>query len=298
MLDFNSFNSFNSLNHSLTASAVQMRESLRADCGSCFGLCCTALHIVSSSDFAMDKAPGVPCHHLQTNYRCGIHGSLREKGFKGCTVFDCMGAGQWVSQVTFKGRDWRENAADAETMFRVFPVVEQLHEMIAYAAEALSYKISGALQDRLLAQLEELIELTKLAANSLLVLDIMAYRKPLNILLVETSEFIRQRLIEDNPNRVNSAKLTYRGVDWAGKKLKGKDLRAYDLRGALLIAADLQNADLRGADLIGADMRDAQLSGADLSTAMFLTQMQVNSAKGNSATRLPVFLQRPSHWGH
>jgi uncharacterized protein YjbI with pentapeptide repeats len=87
-----------------------------------------------------------------------------------------------------------------------------------------------------------------------------------------------------------------RGVDWVGKNLKGKDLRTTDLRGAYLIAADLQNSDLRGVDFIGADLRDANLCGANLSTSMFLTQMQINSAKGNDKTILPAHIQPPSHW--
>lgn len=87
-----------------------------------------------------------------------------------------------------------------------------------------------------------------------------------------------------------------RGVDWIGKNLKGKDLRTTDLRGAYLIATDLRDSDLRGVDFIGADLRDANLSGANLSTSLFLTQMQVNSAKGNAQTLLPAHIQRPSHW--
>ncbi|WP_141539363.1 pentapeptide repeat-containing protein, partial [Bacillus sp. AFS075034] len=57
-----------------------------------------------------------------------------------------------------------------------------------------------------------------------------------------------------------------------------------------------QNADLRGVDFIGADLRDADLRGANLSTSMFLTQMQINSAKGDVKTILPSHIQRPSHW--
>ena len=50
------------------------------------------------------------------------------------------------------------------------------------------------------------------------------------------------------------------------------------------------------ADFIGADLRDADLRGANLSTSMFLTQMQINSAKGDEKTLLPFYIRRPSHW--
>ena len=166
-------------------------ESLQADCKNCFGLCCTALNIIASSDFAINKAAGTPCPNLQSNFRCQIHGNLREKGFKGCSVFDCLGAGQKVSQVTFNGQDWRGNPNNAEKMFRVFPVMEQLYEMIAYIAEALSYNVSDSLYDKLNTQLEHLYRLTERKADELVSLDVTIHRMPINELLLETSEFIR-----------------------------------------------------------------------------------------------------------
>ncbi|EPD51423.1 hypothetical protein HMPREF1210_02021 [Paenisporosarcina sp. HGH0030] len=278
------------------ATAKEIRESLQADCTNCFGLCCTALNIIASSDFAINKASGIPCPNLKSDYRCQIHSSLRENGFKGCTVFDCLGAGQKVSQDTFNGIDWRENPEVGEKMFRVFPIMEQLYEMIAYIAEALSYKVSHTLTVKLNLQLVQLESLTRLDADALLLLDINTYRLPVNELLLESSKYIRNELILKFFGAKNTRKHDFRGIDWIGKKLKGKDLRATDLRGAYLIAADLQNTDLRGVDFIGADLRDADLSGANLSTSMFLTQMQINSAKGDKETILPSYLKRPSHW--
>ncbi|MFD9802156.1 pentapeptide repeat-containing protein [Streptomyces sp. NPDC059071] len=58
----------------------------------------------------------------------------------------------------------------------------------------------------------------------------------------------------------------------------------------------MSGADLSLADLIGADLRDADLSGADLTGALFLTQPQLNSARGDAATRLPEGFERPGHW--
>ena len=48
------------------------------------------------------------------------------------------------------------------------------------------------------------------------------------------------------------------------------------------------NLPIRGVDFIGTDLRDTNLSGTNLSTSIFLTQMQINSAKGNDKTILPV----------
>lgn len=86
---------------------------LRADCGQCFGLCCVALPFARSADFAIDKGAGEPCPNLESDFRCGIHTRLRRTGFTGCTVYDCFGAGQRVSQVTFGGVDWRSGSRSA-----------------------------------------------------------------------------------------------------------------------------------------------------------------------------------------
>ncbi|TQR37147.1 pentapeptide repeat-containing protein [Lysinibacillus sphaericus] len=273
----------------------KIREGLQADCQSCFGLCCTALNIAASSDFAINKAAGTPCPNLQSDFSCQIHSKLRDRGFKGCTVFDCLGAGQKVSQTTFHGQDWRQHPEISEKMFRVFPIMEQLYEMIAYVAEALSYTVDSSLFNKLHRQLEQLQRATELEVDALLAIDIPNFRLPVNVLLLETSEQIRQSFIEEI-NGKSARKYDYRGVDWIGQNLKGKDLRATDLRGAYLIAANLQNADLRGVDFIGVDLRDANLRGADLSSSMFLTQMQINSAQGNHQTKLPSHLKRPSQW--
>ncbi|MFE3884014.1 pentapeptide repeat-containing protein [Streptomyces lydicus] len=261
---------------------------LQSDCGSCFGLCCVALPFAASADFAIDKDAGRPCPNLQTDFRCGIHTELRPRGFSGCTVFDCFGAGQKVSQVTFGGRDWRQAPGTARQMFDVFPVMRQLHELLRYLAEALSRPAARPVHAELRAALEKTERLTRASAQELTALDVPAHRGEVNTLLLRTSELVRAGV----PGR----KKERRGADLMGARLKGASLRGAGLRGACLIAADLQGADLRTADLIGADLRDADLSGADLTGALFLTQSQLNAARGDAATKLPQGLSRPAHW--
>ena len=181
-------------------------------------------------------------------------------------------------------------------MFQVFPIMEQIHEMIAYTAEALSYDIPQLLSNKLSMQLEKLQNLTMLEAEELLSLDLIMYRFSLNELLLETSKHIREELILKLPDSKKVRKYDQKGTDWIGKRFKDKDLRATDFRGSYLIATDMRKANLKGVDFIGADLRDADLSGANLSTSMFLTQMQINSAKGDKETILPAYLKRPSHW--
>lgn len=265
------------------------RAALRADCANCFGLCCVALTLTRSADFAINKDAGTPCRNLQDDFRCGIHTRLRTEGFAGCTVYDCFGAGQKVSGETFGGRDWRTAPESARQMFQVFPVVRQLHELLWYLTEAASLAPARSLRGEIRRGLEETERLTRLDAAAFADLDVAAHREGVAALLARTSELVRA-------TAPRKKKRSHRGADLIAARLGGADLRGADLRGAYLIAADLAGADLRLADLIGADFRDADLSGADLTGALFLTQSQLNAARGNGATRLPSSLTRPPHW--
>ncbi|MER7485883.1 pentapeptide repeat-containing protein [Streptomyces sp. NPDC126497] len=261
---------------------------MRADCAACFGLCCAALPFARSADFAVDKPAGRPCSNLRQDFRCGIHARLRDEGYPGCTVFDCFGAGQKVSQVTFGGTDWRRAPQTARAMFEVFPVMRQLHELLRYVVEALDLAPARPVHRELRKALARIDGLTRGSAESITALDVNALRGEVNPLLLRASELTRARV----PGR----RRNHRGADLIGAELSGADLRGASLRGALLVAADLGGADLRDADLIGADLRDADLSGADLTGALFLTQAQLNAARGDAATVLPPTLSRPAHW--
>ncbi|MFG3497117.1 pentapeptide repeat-containing protein [Streptomyces sp. NPDC047928] len=266
-------------------------SDLRGDCASCFGLCCVALPFAASADFAVDKAAGQPCTHLREDFRCGVHARLRDSGYQGCTVYDCFGAGQKVSQVTFGGRDWRRHPDTAGEMFAVFPVVRQLHELLWYIAEALTLEPAHSLHGELRRVQDTTDRLTRRPAAELATLDVAAHRRIVNDLLLRASDLVRAGVPGSRGRRKNR-----RGADLMGARLKGADLRGATLRGAYLIAADLTDADLRQADLIGADLRDAQLAGADLTGAFFLTQPQLNAARGDARTVLPPHLTRPPHW--
>ncbi|WP_323183793.1 pentapeptide repeat-containing protein [Streptomyces sp. NBC_01306] len=299
---------------------IRLRPRLQGDCANCFGLCCVALPFTASADFAVSKSAGQPCTNLQSDFRCGIHTRLRDKGFQGCTVYDCFGAGQQVSQVTFGGRDWRQAPDTAQRMFATFPVIRQLHELLWYLTEALTLAPAAPVHSGLRDLLEATEALTLLGPDELAALDVGAHRRKVNELLLRTSDLVRatahqahqadgpkrnrpkrDRPKKDRPKKdqatKNHAQKDHRGADLMGARLRGADLHGATLRGAYLIAADLTGADLRLADLIGADLRDADLTGADLTGCFFLTQPQLNAAKGDTTTRLPPSLTRPAHWG-
>jgi uncharacterized protein YjbI with pentapeptide repeats len=269
------------------ARGTDRRDALRADCARCCGLCCVAPAFAASADFALTKHAGQPCPHLRSDFRCGIHAHLRHEGFRGCAVYDCFGAGQQVTQVTFGAADWRQDPAMAPRMFDCFQVMRQLHELLWYLGAALALQPDEPLHEALSRAHDETERLTRSSADELLALDVAAHRDGVNALLLRASE--RARAAIPNPRDL-------RGATLLGAHLKGANLRGAMLRGASLIAADLRGANLRLADLTGADLRDANLSGADLRGALFLVQAQVDAARGDGATRLPPALARPVHW--
>ncbi len=259
--------------------------TLVGDCQNCFGLCCVVPAFAKSSDFAINKPAATPCPNLKSNFGCSIHQQLRPKGFRGCMVFDCFGAGQKLSQGTFSGQSWRGDPKRAEQIFAAFPRMRDLHELLWYLTDALTLSTDSELVN---AQ-EMVAQLIELDPESLETVDTKGIFDVVNPLLLRVSESIRRG--------VKGKKRSHRGADLVGAHLKGANLRGANLRGAQLIGADLSGADLRYADVIGADFRDADLSGANLSGAIFLIQAQLEAAKGDAGSRISARFRRPAHWG-
>ncbi|MFD0520104.1 pentapeptide repeat-containing protein [Paractinoplanes durhamensis] len=223
---------------------------LEADCASCSGLCCVVPAFAKSSDFAINKPAGKACPNLLGDFRCGIHDRLDDKGFHGCVVFDCFGAGQRITQ---------ENPG-AE-----LSVVRQLHELMWLLTEALELDAAHPVHKKMR---DALAEIDHLAGGTPAASDADAQRRKVNPLLQKASHLAR----------AGTKRADHRGADLIGRKLRGADLRGASFRGALLIGADLRDADLRRADFTGADLRGADLRGADLGGALFLTRSQMRSA--------------------
>lgn len=235
----------------------------------------------ASAGFGVDKPSGRPCLNLLDDDSCRIHATLREDGWPGCTVFECFGAGQQVSQVTYAGRSWRAQDNLPE-MAAVLSVMRQLHEMLVHLVEVARRSPDPA-ADAVRAEIEDL---TAADPETLLLTDVDELHERVGVLLSEASARVR---------RTWPAAQDRTRADLAGRRLAG-DHRGWSFRGALLIAADLREADLREADLLGADLRDTDVRGCDLSTVLFLTQPQANAAVGDHATTLPEGVSRPSRW--
>lgn len=266
---------------------------LRPDCGNCFALCCTALGFSRSADFAIDKPAAAACPNMADDFSCTIHHRLRPRGFAGCSVFDCFGAGQVVSQQIFGGTSWLEDPSCRRSMFSVFKVVRRLHEMLWYLREAEERSYDPELASAARELSRAILAITGGGPASVVGADVERLHGEVRDLLMEVSDEVR---LSYGAEGLASDGVMRPGADLAGTNLAGRRLCGADLRGALLIGADLERSDLTAVNLLGADLRGARLAGADLAGCLYLTQAQANSATGSPSTRLPERLEMPRHW--
>jgi hypothetical protein len=125
------------------------RPDLVPDCASCAAICCVATSFDASDDFAVDKPAGVGCRYLRRDCRCAIHDELAVRGFRGCTVYDCYGAGPRVTRA-FAG------SVDADVRNAAFLGLRVVHELLWLLTEAA--KLCPAEHHALAAQLTTEIE--------------------------------------------------------------------------------------------------------------------------------------------
>jgi len=85
-----------------------------------------AMAFDKGEDFALDKPALHPCPNLSDSL-CLIHDRLAERGFPGCARYDCLGAGQRVTQDLFGGRDWQTDATLRRPMAEAFATLRRLH---------------------------------------------------------------------------------------------------------------------------------------------------------------------------
>jgi hypothetical protein len=131
-------------------------STLRGDCAQCAALCCVALAFDRSPLFAYDKPAGEPCANLGAKGRCTIHTERADKGFAGCEIYDCLGAGQAVTQGLFGGANWRDDPALLAPMMRAFSVMRPAHEALALLRQARDLPLPEAVRERLGAALRRL----------------------------------------------------------------------------------------------------------------------------------------------
>ena len=255
------------------------------DCAKCSGLCCVALYYAKTDGFPEDKSAGEPCKNLMADFRCSIHPQLSQFGMKGCLAYDCFGAGQKVTQLYDPNNNWKTNPKLAQEMFDVFLAVFHLHQMLWYLLDALSYVEDEMLRATIQMLIEENEQMTSQSPERIINTDMGNYKMNVSQLLKNVSGTI-----------ANNAPGNKQNKDFLGKDFKHLNLNNRDFSMSLLIAANREGCSLHKANFLGADMRDANIRNTDLSKSLFLTQMQINTAKGNANTKLPTNLSYPATW--
>lgn len=276
------------------------RLGLTRDCARCFGLCCVGPSFKAAGGFPVDKPVGTPCLHLSPDFGCGIHADLAGRGFTGCVSYDCVGAGQRISQEAGPGGDWRTRPRDAQTMFQALPALRELHLWLWHLVEAAHRGEPGSVHDQVISLLHQAESLTGVPARGLSWGDVDRLGRDVSVTLREFSAELRTRAGEQLRRQgPSTGRLgwTERPDGPLPTDLRGADLRTANLREAPLRGLDLTGADLRWADLRDADLRRTNLSGADLGEVLFLTRSQLESARGDASTGLtPGLHDRPPHW--
>lgn len=264
-----------------------MHYQMKSDCSKCSGLCCNALFFAKADGFPHDKAAGNPCTKLLTDYRCKIHSQLKELKMKGCIGYDCFGAGQQVTQVIYHEKTWQDLPKKAPEIFKVFNTVFQLYQMRHFLTEALCVESVKMLENDIKSLLIENGKVCNDTPENILAFDLEKYRDKVNVLLKQVCKALCLGVGAGDK----------RGLSiFFGKNFSGKDMSGLDLSSKLLIAADFDGCIFNNTIFLGADTRDTNFCNADLRGAVFLTQMQINSAKGNYRTQIPSHLDYPITW--
>lgn len=267
---------------------LEALQKMQIDCGACSGICCAALYYAKSEGFPCDKAPGEACRYLAKDFKCQIHDALGKKHLKGCMAYDCFGAGQFVMETFYKNTNWRKNPAIKDQLFETFLKVEQLFQMKNYLLQTAAMAPASALRGEVEGLLKENEALTLKAPTLSGYEAIEAHRDEVNKCIQKAADAVHYAL-HQKPRKITPGQ-------YLGKNFKCADLTGKDFTVSLLIAANLEGCKLVGANFLGADMRDTNIKNTDLSESLYLSQGQINAAKGNRATKLPSWLNRPISW--
>lgn len=263
-------------------------EPYKINCGECCGLCCVALYCTKSDGFPHDKEMGAACVNLLEDYKCKVHSKLLQRGLKGCLAYDCFGAGQFLTQQLKYLPDWRTGSPkEADKISNSYIVVLRVHQTLWYLSQCLILRLPQSEKERARSLINEGNALIEKPVEMLAILDPQPFCERSNEYLKHVCSIYET--ISSNVSNLQSS-------NYMGKNMQRKNLARFDFRMSLLIAANLMQADLHGANFLGADMRDTNICNTDLSQCLFLTQIQINSARGNHNTILPPYLNKPRVW--
>lgn len=147
-------------------------------------MCCIATSFDASEDFGLDKAAGVGCAYLTRDCRCAIHEQLHERGFRGCAVYDCFGAGPRVTRAFARMQDCDRQRNEAFLILRV--VHEQLW-LLTEAAKLLHDAGEGAQPARAIDR-----EIAAAVAREVDALDAIARKDPLALCDLDPEPYVER----------------------------------------------------------------------------------------------------------
>jgi hypothetical protein len=153
-------------------------------------MCCVATSFDASEDFAIAKPAGVGCRYLRRDCRCAIHDRLVERGFGGCAIYDCYGAGPRVTRA-FAGRPGCDPERDEA--FLILRVVHELLWLLTQAARRCSDHVDRHLAHALDLEIDALDAVAHLAPSDLIALDMRPYLDRARAVLHRTGEALGDR---------------------------------------------------------------------------------------------------------
>ena len=192
---------------------------LRADCGELLRLvlCGAVVPGLGRLRDRQGRRPALP--ESAADFGCGIHGRLREDGFKGCTVYDCFGAGQRVPSRRTTGGAGARRRRPPDRCSRCSASCVNLHELLWYLTLAQPMVPAGPLRGTLRSAVEETEALARRDAVGLAALlegtVVAAHRDRISALLSTVSDLARtdarrgRRKPRDPPGRPTQGRISW-----------------------------------------------------------------------------------------
>ncbi len=94
--------------------------------------------------FAIDKKTGLPCPNLLPSGKCAIYNERHSLGFNGCIHYDCLGAGQ---RLTNYHREVGSSFLTTDALLSLFFKIYQTHELLLVLLQA--FKLPIKAEDRI-----------------------------------------------------------------------------------------------------------------------------------------------------
>lgn len=162
------------------AAPLSIPVSLRSDCSRCAALCCIGLGFERSARFAFDKATGERCRYLDACSRCAVHDRREALGLSGCVSYDCLGAGQHMTDL-LGGASAASARLSEPTTLEAFRVLRETHEQLSLLHEAARLPLSAEQR----AQLDALADAFRVSwsLEGLLAFDVEAHEKKVRTFL-------------------------------------------------------------------------------------------------------------------